>query len=64
MILYFCLRGNIETEEKRWWKIHLHRQPKSRMTSNGAQATGQVSQEVDRPQGSKGAAKEAFMMLL
>ena len=66
VILYFCLRGNIGTEEKRWWRIYFRsrRQRRSILPASGAQGAQHTAQELDRPPDSNGAAKEALMMLL
>ena len=60
VILFFCLRGNIETEG---WKIHFRKLPPR--PARSVQDAGQTSRIADnRPQDARGAAKGAFMMLL
>ncbi|KIJ42238.1 hypothetical protein M422DRAFT_780051 [Sphaerobolus stellatus SS14] len=60
VILYLALRGNVFTEEIRWWRIHFRSRPinKRRPTSIG-EPNGENEQGNKR-----GAATEAVMMLL
>jgi len=64
--LFFCLRGNIvEAEDKRWWRVRFRRQVKAKLSADdNAEALWDSASFRERRRSSRGAAKEAFNMLL